>query len=73
MFIILFIVFVSSQVHATRNLAEPECGCPSDLRLMYTFMDDKFTIKDDIKQLKATLDELQTKLANMENERKGKN
>ena len=44
MFIILHAVFVSNQVHAARNLAEPEYGCPSDLRLMYTFMDDKFTI-----------------------------
>ena len=73
MFIILFTVFVSSQVHAVRGLAEPEGGCPSDLRLMYTFMDDKFTLKDEIKQLKVTLDELKNKVANMEIERKGNN
>ena len=34
-FIILFTVFVSSQVHAARNLAEPECmdqsACPQSL------------------------------------------
>ena len=34
-------------------------------------MDNEFTKKDDINQLKATLDELRTTLANMENERKG--
>ena len=37
-------------------------------------MDNEFTKKkDDINQLKATLDELQTTLANMENEREGNN
>ena len=34
MFVILIAVFISSQVHAARNLAEPECGCSSDLRLI---------------------------------------
>ena len=70
-FILLLAVFISIQVHAARNLAEPECGCPSDLRLMYTFMEDKFTLKDEIKGLKATVDELQDKLSILQNEKKG--
>ena len=70
-FIIVFTVLVFSQARATGNLVEPQCGCLSDLRLMHTFMDEKFTMKDEIRQLKATVDELQSRLIYLETENKG--
>ena len=66
MLLILFTVLVPYQAQAALGLAEPQRDCSVDLRLMYTFMDDKFKMKDEIKQLKATLGELQDRLSIME-------
>ena len=70
-FIIVFTVLVFNQTRASGNLAEPQCGRPSDLRLMYTFMNEKFTMKDEIRQLKATVGELQSRVLKLEKENKG--
>ena len=66
MLLILFTVLVPYQAQAAMGLAEPQGNCSVDLRLMYTFMDETFTMKDEIKQLKATIGELQDRLSIME-------
>ena len=68
---ILFTVLISNQARAALGLAEPQGDCSVNLRLMYTFMNEKFTMKDEIKQLKETLAELQDRLSIME--KKGNN
>ena len=71
MFIISISLLVVSQVNVARSLSEPECGCSSDLRLMYTFLDEKFTMKQEIKELKLTVDDLQAKLSKLGIDMKG--
>ena len=74
MFIISISLLVSSHFNVAKSLSEPECGCSSDLRLMYRFLDEKFTLKQEIKELKLTVDGLETKLSKLENDmKKGNN
>ena len=71
MLLILLTVLISNQARVALGLAEPQGDCSVDLRLMYTFMDEKFKMKDEIKQLKETLADLQGRLSIME--KKGNN
>lgn len=71
---IFIVVFIFSRnfgyVQSVRN-TEPECGCGNGFQLIYSHMEETITLKQEVKDLKEIVAELQAKLREIENDVKG--
>lgn len=53
--------------------SEPECGYGSSLQLMYNLMEDKCTLRQEVKDLKETVARLKNKFQEFESGETGNN
>lgn len=70
-----FMVILSCQFSGGQKSVrgvEPVCGRSTDLQLMYNFIKEEFSLKQEVQALKETVENLQTKLLRLENDVRGK-